>query len=77
MCYVICVLALTDANIVDPESSKLLKGMTLLIKDKIVTTLRKTEPQDRYVDLSSGAAKKGKVVDASGVYICPGLIDSK
>ncbi|ORX37953.1 hypothetical protein BD324DRAFT_623941 [Kockovaella imperatae] len=61
-------MSIVGVNVIDVENSKVLEKMTVKIKDGNIISIAKSQTKDMQED---GYAS----VDASGLYMCPGLID--
>ncbi|KRT17816.1 hypothetical protein ASU31_00520 [Pedobacter ginsenosidimutans] len=59
-------LTLKNANLIDVENGKLLAGMTIIIKNDRIESIKPTKK----------SKSKGNVIDIENNYLVPGLIDS-
>ncbi|ORX38956.1 amidohydrolase [Kockovaella imperatae] len=63
-------MIISGAELVDPEHGETVKGMDIRIEDGKIVEIAPCESLSGYRD-----QRNATVIDATGLYICPGLID--
>lgn len=65
---------ITNAKLIDPRNAVVHENLTIFLAEGKVLNIRPTENEDLYTDFLIGDMM-AESIDASGYFVCPGLID--